>query len=490
MGNVEHVDVLVVGAGLSGVGAAAQVRERHPGRSVAVLEARDSMGGTWDLFRYPGIRSDSDMFTFGYKWRPWKSDVALADGDLIKTYIETVAEEYGVTPLIRYRHRVVKAAWNTAEARWTVTVEASLEDGTTETRSMTASFVWSCAGYYRYDQGFQPTWPGMDEFGGEIIHPQHWPEDLDYRGKRVIVVGSGATAITLVPAMADGEGAAEHVTMLQRTPTYVLSRPARDPLARRLERLPERVSYPVVRWSNILQAVLSFQVARRWPGAAKKLIRKGVESQLPGDVDVDTHFNPPYNPWEQRLCFVPDNDLFKSMRAGRASIVTGAIESFTETGVRLTTGEALEADVVVTATGFQLLIPLGGVELEVDGRTVDFREAVSYKALMLSEVPNFFFTIGYTNASWTLKADLVIDYVCRLLDHLDKHGYRMAMPPAPPDGMELSPLIDFKSGYVQRSIDEMPKQGDRAPWKLDQNYVVDRRTIQRGPIDDGVIVLK
>ena len=490
MGNVEHVDVLVVGAGLSGVGAAAQVRERHPGRSVAVLEARDSMGGTWDLFRYPGIRSDSDMFTFGYKWRPWKSDVALADGDLIKTYIETVAEEYGVTPLIRYRHRVVKAAWDTAEARWTVTVEASLEDGTTETRSMTASFVWSCAGYYRYDQGFQPTWPGMDEFGGEIIHPQHWPEDLDYRGKRVIVVGSGATAITLVPAMADGEGAAEHVTMLQRTPTYVLSRPARDPLARRLERLPERVSYPVVRWSNILQAVLSFQVARRWPGAAKKLIRKGVESQLPGDVDVDTHFNPPYNPWEQRLCFVPDNDLFKSMRAGRASIVTGAIESFTETGVRLTTGEALEADVVVTATGFQLLIPLGGVELEVDGRTVDFREAVSYKALMLSEVPNFFFTIGYTNASWTLKADLVIDYVCRLLDHLDKHGYRMAMPPAPPDGMELSPLIDFKSGYVQRSIDEMPKQGDRAPWKLDQNYVVDRRTIQRGPIDDGVIVLK
>ena len=490
MGNVEHVDVLVVGAGLSGVGAAAQVRERHPGRSVAVLEARDSMGGTWDLFRYPGIRSDSDMFTFGYKWRPWKSDVALADGDLIKTYIETVAEEYGVTPLIRYRHRVVKAAWNTAEARWTVTVEASLEDGTTETRSMTASFVWSCAGYYRYDQGFQPTWPGMDEFGGEIIHPQHWPEDLDYRGKRVIVVGSGATAITLVPAMADGEGAAEHVTMLQRTPTYVLSRPARDPLARRLERLPERVSYPVVRWSNILQAVLSFQVARRWPGAAKKLIRKGVESQLPGDVDVDTHFNPPYNPWEQRLCFVPNNDLFKSMRAGRASIVTGAIESFTETGVRLTTGEALEADVVVTATGFQLLIPLGGVELEVDGRTVDFREAVSYKALMLSEVPNFFFTIGYTNASWTLKADLVIDYVCRLLDHLDKHGYRMAMPPAPPDGMELSPLIDFKSGYVQRSIDKMPKQGDRAPWKLDQNYVVDRRTIQRGPIDDGVIVLK
>jgi cation diffusion facilitator CzcD-associated flavoprotein CzcO len=484
---IEHVDVLVIGAGLSGIGAAAQLRQRHPGRTVAVLESRDNIGGTWDLFRYPGIRSDSDMFTFGYEWRPWKSDVALADGDLIKTYIETVAEEYGVTPLIRYRHRVVRAAWDSSDARWTVTVEVGRADGTTETTTMTAGLVWSCAGYYRYDQGFQPVWPGMDEFRGEIVHPQHWPEDLDYRGKRVIVVGSGATAITLVPAMAPD---AEHVTMLQRTPTYLLSRPGRDPLARRLERLPDRISYPIVRWSNILQAVLSFQVARRWPETAKKYIRKGVEQQVPEGFDVDTHFNPPYNPWEQRLCFVPDNDLFKAMRAGRASIVTGAIGSFTEGGVRLTSGEELAADVVVTATGFQLLLPLGGIELEVDGRLVDFRDRVSYKAMMLSEVPNFVFTIGYTNASWTLKADLVIDYVCRLLDHMDRHGYRTAMPPAPPEDMELVPLIDFKSGYVQRSLDKLPRQGDRAPWKLDQNYIRDRRMIRKAPIDDGVVVLK
>lgn len=482
----EHVDILIVGAGLSGVGAAAQMRARHPRRSVAVLESRDAMGGTWDLFRYPGIRSDSDMFTFGYKWRPWKSDVALADGPLIREYIHTVAREYGVDRLVRYRHRVRKASWDSAEARWTVTVEVGDGDGGVETRTMTAGFLWSCAGYYRYDEGYQPVWPGMDEFRGRIVHPQHWPEDLDYAGKRVVVVGSGATAVTLVPAMA---GTAAHVTMLQRTPTYILSRPARDPLARLLRPLPYKVSYPVVRWFNILQAIASFQLSRRWPKQAKALIRKGIESNVPEGFDVDRHFTPPYNPWEQRLCFVPDNDLFKAMRREQASIETGAIETFTERGVRLTSGVELEADIVVTATGFQLLLPFGGVDLEVDGEPVDLRDRVAYKTLMLSGVPNLFFTIGYTNASWTLKADLVIDYVDRLLAHLDRHGYRVAVPEAP-DDMARLPLMDLSSGYIQRSAHLLPHQGDRQPWKLDQNYIVDRRIIHRAPIDDGALRFK
>ncbi len=478
----EHVDVLVVGGGLSGVGAAAQLLERHPERTVALLEARDALGGTWDLFRYPGIRSDSDMFTFGYKWRPWKSDVALADGPLIREYIHTVAREYGVDKVVRYRHRVLHASWDSATARWTVDVEVgNPDDGPVETKAITASYLWSCAGYYRYDEGHQPVWPGMDDFEGEIIHPQHWPEDLDYADKRVIVVGSGATAITLVPAMA---GTAEHVTMLQRTPTYILSRPARDPLARLMGPLPDKLSYPAARWSNIMQAIVSYQVSRRWPGVAKAFVRKGVERALPDGIDVDTHFNPPYNPWEQRLCFVPNNDLFKALQREQASIVTGTIDTFTKTGVRLGSGEELEADIVVTATGFKLLLPFGGIDLTVDGEPVDLSDRVAYKALMISGVPNFFFTIGYTNASWTLKADLVIDYVCRLLDHMDETGNDTAVPVAP-DDMELRPLLDLQSGYVQRSAAELPHQGDRAPWKLDQNYLIDRRSIQKAPIDDG-----
>ncbi len=479
----EHVDVLVIGAGLSGVGAAAQLRTRHPARSIAVLESRDAMGGTWDLFRYPGIRSDSDMFTFGYKWRPWRSDVALADGPLIRDYIHTVAREYGVDRLVRYRQRVTNAAWDSGERRWTVTIDVTDDDGAVESRTMTAGFLWSCAGYYRYDEGFQPVWPGMDAFAGEIVHPQHWPEDLDHEGKRVVVIGSGATAVTLVPAMA---GTAEHVTMLQRTPTYILSRPGRDPVARLLGRLPYRVSYPVVRWSNILQAILSFQVSRRWPGLAKRLIRRGIERSVPEGFDVDQHFTPPYDPWEQRLCFVPDNDLFRAIRRGQADIVTGTTETFTEKGVRLTSGEELEADIVVTATGFQLLLPFGGIDMVVDGEAVDLADHVSYKSMMLSGIPNFVFTIGYTNASWTLKADLVIDYVCRLLDHMDERGHEVAVPETP-DDLALLPLMDLSSGYIRRSAHLMPQQGDRPPWKLDQNYVVDRRTIQKAPIDDGEI---
>ena len=475
----EHVDVLIVGAGLSGIGAACQLREHVPTKSVAVLEAREASGGTWALFNYPGIRSESDMYTFGFGWRPWPGDRALADGPMILDYLRTVAEEYGVDELIRYRHKVTAASWDSETALWTV----EIDHGGTPT-TLTASFLWGCSGYYHYDEPYAPEFPGADSFAGTIVHPQHWPEDLDYAGKKVVVIGSGATAVTLVPAMAP---TAEHVTMLQRSPSYILSRPGRDRLAPALDRLPSKVSYPVVRWANILLTVGSYQVARRWPDFMKGLIRKGVAAEVPDsvDVDVDVHFKPRYDPWDQRLCFVPDGDLFGALRKGQASIVTDTIETFTPTGIRLTSGRELEADIIVTATGLQLLA-FGGIDLVVDGEPVDFSRTMAYKALMLSGVPNFAYTVGYTNASWTLKADLVSTYVVRLLQHLDRIGARSAVPVRQPGVAEI-PFMDFQSGYVLRALDRLPKQGDRAPWQLKQNYLTDLRTIKRGAIDDGVL---
>jgi monooxygenase len=477
----EHVDVLIVGAGLSGIGAACQLREHLPTKSVAVLEAREASGGTWDLFRYPGIRSDSDMFTFGFGWRPWPGDQALADGPMILDYLRTVATEYGVDELIRYRHHVTGASWDSETALWTVEVDVRSEAGVTPT-TLTASFLWGCSGYYRYDEPYAPAFPGADTFEGTIVHPQLWPEDLDYRGKKVVVIGSGATAVTLVPAMA---GTAGHVTMLQRSPSYILSRPGRDRLASALDRLPTRLAYPVVRWANILLTVGSYQVARRRPAFMKGLIRKGVEAQVPDSVDVDLHFTPRYDPWDQRLCFVPDGDLFRALGKGQASVVTDTIETFTPKGIRLTSGQELEADLIVTATGLQLLA-FGGLDLVVDGEPVDFSRTMAYKALMLSGVPNFAYTVGYTNASWTLKADLVSTYVVRLLAHLDATGARSAVP-VRQRGVAEIPFMDFQSGYVLRALDRLPKQGDRAPWRLKQNYLSDLRTIRRGPIDDGVL---
>ena len=473
----EHLDVLVVGAGLSGIGAACQITEAFPDKTVAVLERREASGGTWDLFRYPGIRSDSDMFTFGFHWRPWPSDTALADGPLILDYLRTVAQEYGVDRLIRYRHRVLGADWSSEAAAWTVRVEV---DG--EQRTLTASFLYGCTGYYDYDQGHQPDFPGAEQFAGRLIHPQHWPEDLDYAGKRVVVIGSGATAVTLVPAMAP---TAEHVTMLQRSPSYVMTRAGRDPVARALRRLPAKVSYPAARWSNILLAIGTYALARSRPGTVRKILRSATQKQLPEDFDVDTHFNPTYDPWDQRLCFVPDGDLFTSLRRGEASIVTDTIETFTERGIRLTSGEELEADVVVSATGLRLLA-FGGLELSVDGEKVDFSDTMAYRALMLSGVPNFVYTIGYTNASWTLKADLVSAYAVRLLRHLDEHGLR-AVVPVRDASVGEKPFLDFSSGYVLRALDELPKQGDRAPWQLKQNFITDVRTIRTADIDDGVL---
>jgi cation diffusion facilitator CzcD-associated flavoprotein CzcO len=475
---LEHVDVLIVGAGLSGVGAAWHLQDRCPGKSYAILEARDAIGGTWDLFRYPGIRSDSDMFTLGYSFRPWEDSKAIADGPSILRYVRDTAREFGVEEKIRFGHKVVRADWSSEEARWTVTAERT---DTGEQVQLTAGFLYGCTGYYRYDQGYTPEFPGIEGFGGQVVHPQHWPEGLDYAGKRVVVIGSGATAVTLVPSMAEE---AARVTMLQRSPTYIATLPATDRLATGLRRfLPERAVYAIVRWKNVGRMMLSYQLSRRAPKLMRRLLRKGVEMQMPDGYDVGTHFEPRYDPWDERLCLVPDGDLFRSLRQGKAEIVTDRIETFTETGIRLRSGRELEADIVVTATGLNLLL-VGGVQASLDGEPVDMSQAVGYKGMMFGGIPNMAIALGYTNASWTLKCDLVAEYVCRLLAYMDAHGYRVATPRAPDPSQPTDPFIDLKSGYVMRSIDQLPKQGATHPWRLHQNYPKDIRLLKRGPVDD------
>jgi cation diffusion facilitator CzcD-associated flavoprotein CzcO len=477
----EHLDVLIVGAGLSGIGAAHHLQEAFPRRSYAVFEAREDLGGTWDLFRYPGIRSDSDMHTLGYRFRPWTNSKTIADGGSILEYVRQTARDAGIDERIRFHHRVVRAEWSSDEARWTVEAERS-DSG--ETLTVTCDYLWVCSGYYRYDEGFTPQFPGAERFAGEIVHPQHWPEDLDYAGKRVVVIGSGATAVTLVPAMAER---AAHVTMLQRSPTYIASLPAEDPVAGRLRRvLPDKAVYSIVRWKNVLLQTFVYQLSRRRPEAVKKLIRRGVERALPPGYDVDKHFKPRYDPWDQRMCLVPNGDLFEAIREGRAAVVTDTIEAFAEGGIRLDSGEELEADVIVTATGLNLLF-LGGIELVVDGEPVDLPKTMTYKGMMLSGVPNCAFTVGYTNASWTLKADLTSEYVCRLLAHMDAHGYKKSVPEITDPTVREAPFSDLNSGYVRRALDRLPKQGSKEPWRLRQNYVFDLRSIRRGPLDDGAM---
>jgi len=478
----EHVDVLIVGAGISGIGAACQLGQRCPDHSYAILEGRAHIGGTWDLFRYPGIRSDSDMYTLGFSFAPWKQRESIAEAPAILEYLRRTAEEHDVLRHIRFGHRVLRASWSSAEARWTV--EAT-KTASGETVTLTCGFLFMCSGYYDYEQGHAPVFPGAERFGGRIVHPQFWTPDIEYAGKRVVVIGSGATAVTLVPELAKQ---AAHVTMLQRSPSYILSRPRVDRLASALRRvLPAQLAYDATRWKNALLALAFFQLSRRIPERVKKVLVEGARRQLPAGYDVDKHFTPSYRPWDQRVCLVPDGDLFESIRSGRASVVTDHIETFTETGIRLRSGQELPADIIVTATGLRVLI-LGRVEITVDGERVDFAKTMTYKAMMFSGVPNLALSFGYTNASWTLKADLTAEYVCRLLAHMRSHGYRRCMPRRD-ERVDEVPFLDFTSGYVQRAIDELPKQGSVAPWKLHQNYLLDTLTLRRAEIDDGVVQL-
>ena len=477
----DHVDVLIVGAGLSGIGAAHHLQTDCPGRTYTILEGRGAIGGTWDLFRYPGIRSDSDMYTLGYNFKPWREAKAIADGPSILDYVKDTARDGGIDRHIRFNHRVVGAEWSSEEARWTV---EALRTDTEETVTLTCNFLLSCSGYYRYDEGYTPQWEGTESFKGQIVHPQHWPEDLDYAGKRVVVIGSGATAVTLIPAMAKTAG---HVTMLQRSPGYMAILPSIDPIADFVRRfLPTRLAYSLVRWKNVLLGMAFFNLSRSRPTFMKRVLKNGVSKQLPEGYDVDKHFTPNYNPWDQRVCLVPNADLFAAISDGSASIVTDTIETFTETGLKLASGDELEADIVITATGLNMLV-FGGLDLTVDGEEISLPQTTAYRGSMLSGVPNFAYSIGYTNASWTLKADLTCEYVCRLLNHMRTGGFTSATPVLDDPTITAEPLLDFTSGYVQRSIHLFPRNGSKAPWKLRQNYPRDVLAMRYGTIDDGTL---
>ncbi len=477
--NGDRVDVLVVGAGLSGIAAGYYLQSRLGSKSYLILEAREALGGTWDLFRYPGIRSDSDMHTLGYSFYPWGGDVSLAAGPAIKNYVERTAQAFKIDRNIRFGERVVRASWSSADAAWTVDVDR----GGTSVR-YTCSFLYFCSGYYEYERGYQPQWEGMETYRGTFVHPQAWPADLDLHDRNVLVIGSGATAVTLVPAIAR---TARHVTMLQRSPSYVVSLPAHDPLARALYRLlPARAAHATVRWKNIALQMLIYAWMRAFPhqakGAIKKMARRAVGSQ----IDVERHFSPSYNPWDQRLCLVPDDDLFEALRDGRASIVTDAIERFTETGVRLRSGAVLDADVVVSATGLNVRL-FGGVKIDIDGVPLRLGDSTAYKGMMLCGVPNLAMALGYTNASWTLKCELTARYVCRLIAYMDRHGYRTCVPHEPRAGVDREPAIGLRSGYIRRALNDLPKQGTRTPWRLHQNYALDLASLRFGPVDDGVM---
>jgi len=477
----DHFDVLVVGAGISGICAGYHLQTSCPDRTYAILEARDDIGGTWDLFRYPGIRSDSDMYTLGYSFKPWTDPKAIADGPSILAYLRETAREHGIDAKIRFGHRVTRASWSSEEARWTVDVERGERKDAVR---FTCNFLFMCSGYYDYAEGYTPEFPGTGRFRGRIVHPQKWPRDLDHAGKRVVVIGSGATAVTLVPAMAK---TAAHVTMLQRSPTYIVSMPGEDRVANWLRRhLSPRIAYGITRWKNVLFSLWFYRFCRRNPQRARALITRWLTAELGPDFDVATHFNPRYNPWEQRVCLVPDGDLFQAMRDGRASVVTDQIETFTEQGLRLRSGAELEADVIVTATGLKLLL-LGGLAVTVDGAPVNFAKTFNYKGMMFSDVPNLALAIGYTNASWTLKAELICRYVCRLLNHMRDTGTRQCTPRLRDPNLQEAPFLDLTSGYVQRAMDAFPKQGPEVPWRLHQNYALDLMMLQRGSVDDGVM---
>ena len=487
---MEHFDVIIVGAGLSGIGAACHLKMECPGKTFVILEARDVMGGTWDLFRYPGVRSDSDMYTLGYRFRPWRDPKAIADGSDILKYIRETANEYDVAKTIRYGHKVQGASWSSHDARWTVAIDRRNSEGANGRAGapvqFTCNFLYLCTGYYDYEGGYTPEWQGVARFKGTFVHPQKWPNDINYTNKRIIVIGSGATAITLVPALAER---ATHVTMLQRSPSYIVTRPAKDLVANLLRScLPDRVAYVLARWKNVLLTIFFYNLARNRPEVFKRMVSKGVRRQL-GQPYEAKHFTPRYNPWDQRLCFAPDSDFFLAIREGRVSIVTDEIETFTENGILLKSGEHLNADIIVTATGLVLKL-ICGMQPEVDGASVNLPSTLVYKGMMFSDVPNLAFAIGYTNASWTLKCDLTSEYVCRLLNHMERHGYSVCTPRLKDPDITEEPVIDFTSGYVVRALPTLPHQGSKKPWRLHQNYMKDLSMMRYGRVDDGTMEFK
>lgn len=479
---MDHVDVLIVGAGLSGIGAAVHLQDKCAGKSYAILEGRDAIGGTWDLFRYPGIRSDSDMHTLGYNFKPWREAKAIADGPSIRKYVKDTAVEHQINQHIRFGHKLTAASWSSETSTWTVTAEHQGADV-----QLSCNFVLMCSGYYNYEDAYTPEFSGMDDFQGQTIHPQHWPEGLDYSNKKVLVIGSGATAMTLVPAMAEK---AEQVTMVQRSPTYVVSRPAEDKVANTLRKfLPEKWAYAVTRFKNVTMQSYMYNKTRTAPEKVKSMILKMVRDELGDDFDVEKHFTPSYNPWDQRLCLVPDADLFKALKSGKAAVVTDEIDCFTATGLRMASGQELEADIVVTATGLNMKL-LGGAQFSVDGETVDFPNTISYKGMLYSDVPNLVQTFGYINASWTLRADLTAEYVCRLLNHMDSTGTQQVVAKLREEdrNMKILPWItDFSAGYMQRMMHMFPKQGDSGPWRNTQNYKTDKKMIRSAALEDGAL---
>ncbi|QYJ03513.1 NAD(P)/FAD-dependent oxidoreductase [Nocardioides panacisoli] len=480
---VEEFDVVVIGAGISGIGAATYFSRELPEKTLVVLEGRDNIGGTWDLFRYPGIRSDSDLHTFGYEFKPWRHESAIADAPLIREYLQETVEENDLDRLIRFGHRVVRSEWSSADSRWTLSVETTdPSTGSTTVKTIRAGWVFAATGYYRYDEGYAPDFPGRDDFEGTVVHPQHWPEDLDYTGKRVVIIGSGATAVTMVPAMLTGEHAAEHVTMLQRTPTYIMAMPRVDGLALTLTKLlGEKRGYAATRFKNIWVERAIVKGLRRFPRAGRRFIRRENRKRLPQGFDVDKHFNPPYDPWDQRLCLAPDGDFFDAIKAGDASIVTDSIVRFSERGIVLESGEELEADIIVTATGLNMQL-FGGMPIVVDGREVDISESLAYRGMLLSGIPNWAMAIGYTTSSWTLKVSLMCRYFIDLVKHMDAHGHDYAVP-VPPPGMEQRPVMDLQSGYAKRGAPFLPKQGPSSPWRMAMSYQEDAKAL-RGSVAD------
>lgn len=479
-----HVDVIVVGAGISGIGAAYHLQTLSPDRSFLILEGRNDIGGTWDLFRYPGVRSDSDMHTLGFSFKPWTDAKAIADGPSIMRYLRATVDEFGIGPKIRFGHLVTRAEWSSDDSTWTLHVRRT---GSDETVVYTCNFLFMCSGYYSYKEGFTPQFEGRDKFRGKVIHPQEWPDDLDYAGQRVVVIGSGATAMTVVPSMAR---TAAHVTMLQRSPTYVVARPDTDSVSNLLRKvLPTRAAYAVTRKKNTVMQGIVYGRTRTAPDKVRKVLLDGVRKALGPEFDVDTHFTPSYGPWDQRLCLLPNGDLFHAINAGRASVVTDHIERFDENGIVLRSGARLDADIIVTATGLNL-VTVGDMEFTVDGETVDFASTWTYKGLAYSDVPNMVSTFGYINASWTLRADLVSGYVCRLLNHMRAVGATQATPRLRESDRDMRSrrwIEEFSAGYMERMLDRMPKQGDREPWTNPQRYAIEKKSIGKAPVDDGVM---